>query len=61
MNSQMKIRIKKNVRRKYFWDLVARNGRICCVSEDYSSRAKCIQTATKLASIIVGGCKVVDA
>jgi len=44
----MKLEIKKDRSGKYFWRVLARNGKILCHSESYSSKAKAEQTFKKI-------------
>ena len=41
----MKVEILKGKSKKWYWRVRAKNGRILCHSEQYSSRAKALQTA----------------
>jgi len=51
----MKIVVQKNKRGRWFWKLVARNGRILAVSEDYTRKGACYDTVHRL-----GVAKVVE-
>lgn len=44
----VKVVVQKNRRGKWFWKLVAGNGRVLAHSEDYSSRRACLKTADKV-------------
>jgi len=46
----MKIIATRNYRGKWFWKIVASNGRILAHSEDYKTKAMCLKTATKILS-----------
>ena len=46
-----KIFVKKNKKGKYFFAVVARNGRILCHSESYSSRSKAVDGAVAVRRI----------
>jgi uncharacterized protein YegP (UPF0339 family) len=46
----MKIHIEKNKKGRYFWRLVARNGRTLAHSEDYSSKRACEDTVKTVAA-----------
>jgi len=48
-NTTMKILIKKNKNGKYFWVLVAGNGRTLATSESYSSKQACQDTVARVA------------
>ncbi len=43
---KFRVEIKKNPEGKWFWHLKTRNGKILAHSENYSSRAKALKTAT---------------
>lgn len=44
----MKIVVQKNKRRRWFWKVVAANGRILAVSEDYTRKGSCYDTVHRL-------------
>ncbi len=44
----MKIVVQRNKRGKWFWKLVAANGRILAVSEDYTRKGSCYDTVHRL-------------
>jgi len=44
----MKLEILMGKSRKYYWRVRAKNGKIVCHSETYSSKAKALQTAKSI-------------
>jgi len=50
-----RIVVQKSKNRKWFWDLVHKNGHVLAHSEMYSSRAKAVQTAETLAGAFKRG------
>lgn len=44
----MKIVVQRNKRRRWFWKVVAANGRILAVSEDYTRKGSCYDTVHRL-------------
>lgn len=49
----MKIEVFKGRSKKYYWRLVAENGKTIAASETYSSKAKALQTISSLKSFFI--------
>jgi uncharacterized protein YegP (UPF0339 family) len=49
----MKIVVQKNKRSKWFWKVVASNGRILAHSEDYTRKGACYDTVHRLGVVKV--------
>ena len=51
----MKIQIKQNVKKQWWFRIVARNGKVLCSSETYHNQKDCMRTLTRmLANIEIG-------
>ena len=48
----MKIEVLKNKRSKWYWRLVAANGKVLAHSETYSSKQMALKTAKKIAAYV---------
>lgn len=50
---KLRLEVKQSKRSKWFFHFKASNGKIVLVSEEYSSRAKCMQTVKAVAECCV--------